>query len=335
MENDHIGNNLPSEKGKSNPYLLPGAIVIAGVMVSGTILYTQKSTPLITSTGKTKIQSAKEITYSPLEEAVLPKGGVVLPVTWGELGKKLIQDGVIDGKRFGKLYEEREQFTDEYKKLLLGNNEEKLTITRENAGYLLNLLWALGLANKNPILDTGEMKYPRFGGPQNFASTAGWTMSIGNPMDHYSRHKFLALTAEEQALVDKISKGIYRPCCGNSTHFPDCNHGMAMLGLLELMASQGASEAEMWEAALAVNSYWFPDTYVTIAAYMKNKGIEWEKVDPKEVLGAAYSSRDGFSRIAASVTIPVTSGAGGSGCDVSGGLNKPTATQGSQSGCGI
>ena len=27
--------------------------------------------------------------------------------------------------------------------------------------------------------------------------------------------------------------------------FSDCNHGMAMLGLMEFMASQGASEVEM------------------------------------------------------------------------------------------
>ena len=58
-------------------------------------------------------------------------------------------------------------------------------------------------------------------------------------MNHYSMHRFIVLTPEQQALVEKVSKGIYRPCCGNSVYFPDCNHGMAMLGLLELMASQG------------------------------------------------------------------------------------------------
>ena len=73
-------------------------------------------------------------------------------------------------------------------------------------------------------------------------------------MDHYSRHTLIKLTQKQQALVDTVSRGIYRPCCGNSAHFPDCNHGMAMLGLLERMASQGASEQDMWKAALTVNS---------------------------------------------------------------------------------
>ena len=172
----------------------------------------------------------------------------------------------------------------------------------------------------------------RYGGAERFASTAGWTMAKGNPMDHYSKHVFFTLTSEQQALVDKVSRGIYRPCCGNSVHFPDCNHGMAMLGLLELMASQGASEQDMWNVALVVNSYWFQDTYVTIAAYMKNKGVEWKDVNPQEILGASYSSNQGFAKIAAQVTSPSSSG-GSSGCGL--GAGTPVSAQRQQSGCGI
>ena len=120
----------------------------------------------------------------------------------------------------------------------------------------------------------GMMVDPKYGGAGNFASTGGWTISKSSPMDHYSRHSLVVLTEEQQILVEKISRGVFRPCCGNSTHFPDCNHGMAMLGLLELMASQGVSEQDMWKTALIVNSYWFPDTYITLATYMKNKGVD-------------------------------------------------------------
>ncbi|PIQ66468.1 MAG: hypothetical protein COV96_01295 [Candidatus Zambryskibacteria bacterium CG11_big_fil_rev_8_21_14_0_20_42_18] len=123
---------------------------------------------------------------------------------------------------------------------------------------MLNLFWALGLSSQNEILIEGEMSDQRYGGAGRFASTAGWSMAQGDAMNHYSRHQFFDLTPAQQELVEKVSKSIYRPCCGNSTHFPDCNHGMGMLGLLELMASQGANEKEMWETALVVNSYWFP-----------------------------------------------------------------------------
>ena len=59
-----------------------------------------------------------------------------------------------------------------------------------------------------------------------------------------------------------------------------------MLGLLELMASQGISEDEMYRTALLVNSYWFPETYINLARYFNSTGIPWDKVNPKEVLGA-------------------------------------------------
>jgi hypothetical protein len=177
----------------------------------------------------------------------------------------------------------------------------------------LNLLWALGLASQNPILETGEMMDPRYGGPAGFASTGGWTLGQGEPMDHYSRHQFFDLSPEEQALVARMAKGIYRPCCGNSTHFPDCNHGMAMLGLLQLGVARGASEEEMWQEALAANTAWFPDTYRTIAAFQQARGVDWAAVAPREVLGADYSSAAGYAAIAAQVTLPEASPSGG-GC---------------------
>ena len=247
------------------------------------------------------------------EETVLPHGGVELKVVWGNLGSKLVEAGVIDADKFKAIYEQRGVFTDEYETLLFGQSNGNLKITKDNAGYLLNLFWALGLASKNPILDSGEMADIAYGGAGNFASTGGWTLSKGNAMGHYSKHSFFELTTEQQALVDKVSRGIYRPCCGNSTHFPDCNHGMAMLGLLELMASQGASEQEMWNTALIINSYWFPDTYITIATYMKSKGIEWKHVSPQEVLGINYSSASGYAQVASKVTMPKQQSGGSCG----------------------
>jgi hypothetical protein len=251
---------------------------------------------------------------------------------WGNLGKKLVSVGAIDRAAFERLYRERGGFSAEFDQLLNGENNGQLKITRDNAAYILNLLWALGLASKNPILENGEMTDKAYGGANRFASTAGWTLAVGNPMDHYSRHKFFTLTDAEQVLVDKVSQNIYRPCCNNSTHFPDCNHGMAMLGLLELMASQGASEADMYKAALAVNSYWFPETYLTVAAYMKNKGVEWKDVKPEEMLDKTYSSASGYQRVASQTSVQQsTGGTGSTGCSVGGGASIERQS----SGCGI
>lgn len=312
------------ENETKNNFMLPASIIVAGLVIAVSVIYSDKN---LSSQNGVKQAVATQ-------EEILPSSGVTLPVIWGDLGSKLVSTDTIDADKLEAIYNQRGAFTDEYKTLLLGNNKDKLKMTSNNSGYLLNLFWALGLASKNPILDSGEMMDKTYGGAGNFASTGGWTITQGNPMDHYSKHKFFDLTIEQQALVDKVSRGIYRPCCGNSTHFPDCNHGMAMLGLLELMASQGVSEQNMWKTALSVNSYWFPDTYMTIATYMKTKGIEWKNVNPQEILGVNYSSSQGYAKIASQVITPSSSqGGGGCGVDTGAPVSAPAPKQ--QSGCGI
>ncbi len=300
--------------------ILPFSIIIAAVILAGTWLYISETKP---NAGNKNNQSSETVTgentdnqadYSLLEEKLFPSEGVVLPVNWNDLGMKMVNDGVIDKAQFESLYEDRGGLSEETKRLLEGSDNEKIKITAENSGTLLNLFWALGLGNKNDILEKGPMMDSTYGGAGNFASTGGWTLAVGDVMDHYSRHQFIVLTPEQQKLVEDVSKNIYRPCCGNSTYFPDCNHGMAMLGLLELMASQGVSEQEMYKVALQVNIYWFPDTYLTIAQYLKSKNIEWEKADPKEILGVNYSSSSGYRQIL-NQTTPASKGGGG-GCGV-------------------
>jgi len=246
-----------------------------------------------------------------LKEIVIPAVGVVLPVKWGNLGKQMVDAGVIDGAKFESLYSSRGGMDAASKKLLYGENNGNLKITAENSRTILNLLWALGLGNKNSILENGPMKDKRYGGAGRFASTGGWTLAKGGAMEHYGAHSFITLSKEQQTLVERVSKNIYRPCCNNPTYFPDCNHGMAMLGFLELMASQGASEQEMYKAALKLNSYWFPSTYLTIAKYNQKKGIDWKTVDAKEVLGRSYSSASGYQKVRSEVE-PARAGGGGS-----------------------
>lgn len=190
------------------------------------------------------------------------------------------------------------------KDLLYKGSDNYVKITPENSGILLNVLWALGLTNKNEILEKGPMVDKRYGGARNFASTGTWLLAKGNAMDYYSKYQFVNLSPKQQALVEEVSKNIYHPRCDNSTYFPYCNHGMAMLGLLELMASQNISEQDMYKTALAVNSYWLPDTYLTIAYYMNKKGLAYEKQKPQNILGHNFSSASGYSQILNQITPP-------------------------------
>lgn len=214
-----------------------------------------------------------------LTAEVLPAGGMSLAVKVGTLPAQLEANGAIDATKFK----------------VAGVITDPVIITKDNAHMLLNFFWALGLANKNKILTEGPMIVE--GTTANFASTGGWILAVGDAMDHYAHHKLMILTPEQQKLVEEVSKNVYRPCCDNSTYFPDCNHGLAMLGLLELGASQNLGEAELYQLALTANSFWFPEAYLTIAEYLQQTGRSWAMVDPRELVGKDYSSNSGLAII--------------------------------------
>ncbi|MEK7519282.1 MAG: hypothetical protein AAB565_00630 [Patescibacteria group bacterium] len=320
--------SLESESSEIKPkrgYIVPISFLISFLIIAGAFSYNngfqlpQKKQTKIHSSSKKEVTanslpSLDEKSLKELEEKVLPPEGMVLPIVWGDLGAKMIDSGVIDGAKFEQLYTNRGGLDNETKNLLYGKNNGNLKINSENSGTILNLLWALGLGTKNDILEKGPMNDKKYNGAENFASTGGWTLAKGEAMNYYSKYPFIILTPEQQSLLERVSKNIYRSCCNNSTYFPDCNHGMAMLALLELMASQNVSENEMYQVALKINSFWFPDTYLTIAQYLKlKKSIEWEKVDPKEILGAEYSSASGYQKILSQVTPPEQGSSGSCG----------------------
>lgn len=285
----------PELKKFGDRYMFPIAIVIAGVLIAGAMIYNAGNRSL-------QARDAKSAA-SQNGQATLVDGGTILPL---EAEKKmlaaLIANGTIDPNKLPRVTE-------------------------------LNLLWAFGLANKNQVLENGPIMDARYGGPTNMASVGGWTVTTGSVMDHYDKHTLVTLTADQQALVEKIARGVYRPCCNNSTYFPDCNHGMAMLGLLEYLVSTGATEDQMWNAAATANMSWFPDQYQTIAQYLKLKNIDAETITPQTLLGAEYSSGSGFAKIASQV--PQTERQrGGGGCGVDAG-GTTTAPRRQQDGCGI
>lgn len=244
---------------------------------------------------------------------ILPSEKISLSVRWGNLGKQMVKDGVIDEAKFYGLYKNQNISKQAITDLLQGADDTSLNITSQNSALVLNLFWGLGLANQNNILQNGPMNDPKNGGAGNFASTGGWTITKGNAMDHYSHHRYINLTPDQQSRVEKVAKNIYRPCCDNSTYFPDCNHGMAMLGFLEMLAYNNYNEKQMYDTALKINTLWFPDNYQTIALYL-TKNPTLPKPDPQELLSQKYSGRSGFAKIAEAVG--PTNGNGGGKCSV-------------------
>lgn len=71
-----------------------------------------------------------------------------------------------------------------------------------------------------------------------------------------------------------------------------------MLGMLELMAFNGASEEEMFEAAKYANAYWFPQQTLELATFYKStQGLDFSEVDSKELVGPNFSSGSGFQAV--------------------------------------
>lgn len=315
MEHEHHNIDQETTWASTNSFVIGLSVILSGLFILGAWTYVRYPQVFGLLAQQQISADPTKGDASDLEAVVIPAEGYVLPIVWGDLGKQLIEAGVIDEVAFRQVYATRGGLTAAEQAMLFGNSSEPIRITRTNANFILNMLWAYGLAQQSTILERGEMTQARYGGNAgNFASTGGWTLAKGGTMQHYSKHAFVSLTPEQQAIVERVSRGIYRPCCGNSTHFPDCNHGMAMLGLLELMAANGVSEADMYKTALQVNAYWFPDTYLTIAKYFKAQGVSWDRVDPKIALSAEYSSAAGYKTVL-DVVEPVTRTSSG-GCGV-------------------
>jgi hypothetical protein len=234
-----------------------------------------------------------------LAEQVNPKDGYILPVSFGDLGPQMVEAGVIDRDLFIEVYKQAGQpLSGEQLGILDGAYTGSAVMNLANAYFLLNFLWALGLSSQNPILDSGPIQQNNDSGIEGFASTGGWTLATRPVGEIYSSLKTITLTAEQQQIVEEAAAAVHRPCCDNPTHFPDCNHGMAMLGLLELMASQNVSLEKMLEAAKYVNAFWYPQQALEQAVYFqKVEGKAFQDVDPRTILGLEFSSGSGFARL--------------------------------------
>ncbi len=253
----------------------------------------------------------KLLDLSLVEKEVLPEAGVELPVVWGDIGPRLIALGVIDEAKFKKAV----SLTPEQEKILTMGSDKKITIDAGNGQFVVDMLWALGLAQKSIVYEEGPMgkEYKKDAG--NFASTGGWSLARGEAMQYLNRYDLIPLTPEQQKKVGEIAQNVYRPCCGNSTWFPDCNHGMAALAAIELMVAADLDENAIYRNVLALNTYWFSDTYVTIATLFARDGIAWKDVDAKRVLGKDYSSAQGAQAIAKKVgPLPYKPDQKGGGC---------------------
>ncbi|MEK7078710.1 MAG: hypothetical protein AAB929_01445, partial [Patescibacteria group bacterium] len=244
-----------------------------------------------------QVKKSGQTQNTALFSQINPPEGYEINASFGDIGPQMIDMGVIDLDKFKATYDKSGQsLTKEQLSILTKGSNQKIKITPENSYFLLNFFWAFGLANKSKFLTEGDMITQSNGQPGTFASTGGLTLTkSGDSMQYYAKRALVRLTANQEKLVYDVASNVYRPCCGNSTAFPDCNHGMALLGIYELMASQGATQSQMYQAGKYINSFWFPSNAFDAALYFKSKyGQEFKDIDPK-----AFLSKDIFSAFGA------------------------------------
>lgn len=259
---------------------------------------------------------------SPVDRSTLlteinPATGYLLPARFGNLGPRLLAVGAIDPTAFMRVYQGGGRSLNDLQTAILGKGSDtQVVVDSANAYFLLNFFWAVGLTNRNPILTQLTARYG-IGGVSNFASTGGWTLGTKNPMELYNIEPLIVLSPEQQTRLETVASGVFRPCCANPTMLPDCNHGMAMLGLLELMASQDATVNQMYVAAKYVNAFWFPQQTLEVATFLKaSQNVDFASADPRAVVGNEFFSGPGFAVVhrwlAARNLLPASSSGQGS-----------------------
>jgi len=225
----------------------------------------------------------EKINIDDIIEQVTPKVGFETTVKWNGIVAKMIETGVLVPDKLENILTKRydQEMRPEWRAVLAGQ-DAKLSINSENAVFMMYILWTFAKHNENEILTNSPFaKY-----------FTEYDIDVGQV--GYGDTPLLSFTSSQQAIIKRVSENAYRPCCGNSTAAPDCSHGYSALGLVQLMASQGFSEKEIFETFVQFNSFWFPETYIKNALYFKiTEGKDWNEVDKELVSGAQYSSLKG------------------------------------------
>ena len=95
---------------------------------------------------------------------------------------------------------------------------------------------------------------------------------------------------------------------------------MAMLGVLELLASQDVPVEEMFTAAKYLNAFWFPQqTYELAQAFNQRDKVDFAGTDARELVSANFSSSSGFRAVhqwLANNNLLQQSPSGGNNCGV-------------------
>ena len=244
------------------------------------------------SAGARLYRQPREKQYPFFDEAtasVIPPSGYQARIALKDSIAKLVRHRVISRDKYRELQRLNGQSQSEFAQLPVVPSNTPIRLTRDNAGNYVNLLWPVGLSNRLDANTGSPLNGPNLDG---FASTGGWTLGMeATGGGYFNKFPIVEMSPAAETLAVRVATSTYRPCCNNSTFFQDCNHGSALFAVLQLGASQGLAEAELYREALAFNSFWFPDYYIATALYFKvARKMDWKNVDAKLIMGPEFSA---------------------------------------------
>jgi hypothetical protein len=219
-------------------------------------------------------------------------------VIYASIGPKLIESGTIDLARLQLDYQKNGwTLSNQEIEILKHDSQEPISISQKNKDFLFRLFWAIGLTNQNTILDS-ESIHANGLKLEDMSSITAWKLSQKPALALFSKENIVSLSPEQQSRVEEVAKVVYLPCCDNPALFADCSHGMALLGLLELMGSQDASTDAMFSAAKQVSAFWFPQQTLEKAIFMIATQLkDYSSVDARTIVSSDYSSGKGFQHL--------------------------------------
>ncbi len=285
-----------------------GLLVVAGLIaVAGTA---------INATG-TQSNNAlnRTLNQTVLAAQVIPQNGYTLPFKWGDVVHKLVETGALNVSNLLIILNNSGQpLTPVEKEILNGTYDGYIRFNSANTEFSQLVLWALGINNNNTIINNGPIinASTQYADQINSNAASNQKVTVGYIASNYFASTggyapvgslqlggldLINLTSQQQALMYDVATHSYRPCCDNPTAFPDCNHGAAALGLVELLASQNANQTQMFSAIKYFYQYQFPQQYIKIAAYFDLHGENYSQVNPSEVMSYGFSSYTGFSNV--------------------------------------
>lgn len=275
---------------------LIGLIAIGGLLF--TLTYVGRGHTLTNSNNKTVVntiinKSAATNKTTILLSGLFPSQGFRTSVKLNNIVPELVSSGAINLTKVKELY--GANLTQQELDILTEPSYTNLTLNSSNANFYLLIFWALGISNKNQVLDNFSASANASNSSvADFASTGGWTLGTSsNSMVYFDKLNLISLTPLQQDEMYDVATHSYRPCCNNPTAFPDCNHGAALLALTELGASEGLNESQLYTLDLQAQTFWFPSYYATTALELNYKNVSYWN-NAKLILGANYSSASGW-----------------------------------------